>query len=71
MNRPEVIYLEQPYMLGNVEIRHTLEGLRYLVDHYETILKVYPPTKLNAKARQHIEETILINYRLRIKLLEQ
>lgn len=69
MQRPEVIYLDTPYTLDGIEIRHTLEGLRYLVDHYETILAKYPH-KMDNKAKQHIEETILINYRLRIKLLE-
>lgn len=71
MNRPEVIYLDAPYTLEGIEIRHTLEGLKYMADHYETILKVTPPAKLDAKARQHIEETILINYKLRITLLEK
>lgn len=70
MQRPDVIYLDTPYFIGSVEIRHTLPGLLYLVDHYETILAKYPH-KLDAKAKQHIEETILVNYKLRIKLLEK
>lgn len=68
MTRPEKIYLEDTIVVEGEEIGHTREGLIYLIDHYETILKISTRTQLSDVHRQHIEENILKKYRKHLDL---
>jgi hypothetical protein len=70
LNRPEKIYLDDPIFIEGTEINHTLPGLRYLVSHYEGILKNSSRGQLGDKERQHIEKMI-VGYKLRIELYEK
>jgi hypothetical protein len=68
--RPEKIYLEEPITINDVEVRHTKEGLIYLIDHYESILNNSTPKQLGEKERQHIKEWLLPNLQYHVKLYE-
>lgn len=64
------VYLDEPVVINDVEVRHTKEGLIYLIDHYEHILKISTPKQLDDKARQHIKEWLLPNLQYHLKLYE-
>jgi hypothetical protein len=60
-------YLDDPVVINDVEIRHTREGLIYLIDHYEHIL-TYHSKKLDEKALKHIKEWLIPNLQYHLKL---
>jgi len=66
--RPEKVYLEEPITVDGVAVSHTKEGLIYLIDHYEHILKIATPKQLSDKDRQHIKETLLPNLQYHLHL---
>jgi len=59
MERPEIIYLQEPIVLSDVKVQHSYEGLAYLIEHYQHIL-AFPVNeqKIKSEHRQHIEKLI-------------
>jgi hypothetical protein len=53
VGRPEKIYLDEPIILHGIKVRHTYEGLIYLIKHYEHILATATEKQLDDTARAH------------------
>jgi len=71
MTRPETIYLLSPIALGQGKfITHTLAGLHYKIYHYQNILATATKAQLGDQERQHITETVLVNFAYHIHLME-
>lgn len=64
------IYLDEPVTLYGIKVGHTYEGLKYLIKHYEHILKISTPAQLGDKERQHIA-WLIDNYKQHIELYEK
>jgi hypothetical protein len=47
------VYLEDPVELYGIEVRHTYDGLIFLIDHYSHIRANARPEQMDMKARQH------------------
>lgn len=71
MNRPEIIYLPEPITIEGIQVHHTLAGLNYLIDHYQTVLNIATPKQMSNECRTHIEQTLIINFKLHIVLYER
>ena len=61
------IYLDEAIEIKGIRVGHTKEGLTYLIEHYEHILKISTPQQLGDKERQHIA-WMLTNYKQHIEL---
>jgi hypothetical protein len=66
--RPDKIYLEEPIRINDVEVRHTPQGLEYLINHYKHILANATPKQLGDKERQHIIEWLIPNLKYHLTL---
>lgn len=63
------IYLDEKIKINGVDIGHTYEGLKYLIDHYEHILKISTPQQMDDQARQHCTK-VIENLKIRKTLYE-
>ncbi|MEJ0030904.1 MAG: hypothetical protein WDO15_11265 [Bacteroidota bacterium] len=70
MNRPEKIYLDEPIIINGVEIRHTLDGLLYLVDHMTHCLAIASNAQINHSDREHAK-LMIDKYKRQIQIYEQ
>lgn len=70
IGRPPVVYLDSPIVLHGIEVRLTKEGLKYMIDHWETVLAIATPQQMSNDVRQHIEKTIA-NYKIHLELYER
>lgn len=70
IGRPPVVYLDSPISLHGIEVRLTKEGLKYMIDHWETVLAIATPEQMSKDVRQHIEKTIA-NYKIHLELYER
>lgn len=64
------VYLDEPIEINGYKIGHTKEGIKYLIDHYEHILKIATPAQLGEKERQHIQFTLLVNLKIHLQQYE-
>ncbi len=67
MTRPEKIYLEEMIEIKGIKVGHTKDGLKYMIDHNEQILKVATAKQLGDKERQHIA-LMVANYKQHLEL---
>lgn len=70
MERPEKIYLTQPIKVLGIEVKHTEEGLRYLVDHFSHCLAISTAKQISKPDREHAQK-IITQYKQHIDLYEQ
>lgn len=61
-------YLDNPIKIDGIEIRHTVYGLKNMLDLYENMLKTATREQLGDKERQHIENHLIPTYKLHLKL---
>lgn len=40
MQRPEVVYLENPVVISDITIRYSYEGCKYLIEHWTAVLEI-------------------------------
>lgn len=70
MTRPERIYLDEMITIDSIKIGHTLEGLKYLIDHYTHIMNNATKTQMDDKARQHFQ-VMITDMQLHLHLYEK
>jgi hypothetical protein len=64
MERPAVIYLEQPIVINGMPVRYSREGARYLKEHWEQVMQIMPDNKCD---KAHIK-IMLENYNQTLEL---
>jgi hypothetical protein len=61
------VYLDEPIVIKGIKIGHTKEGLKYLIEHNEHILKIATAKQLGDTERQHIQ-LLIVNYKQHLAL---
>ena len=70
LDRPSIVYLDEPITIHGIEIKHTEAGLRYLVEHIGHCVKISTPQQMDQKARDHARDRIT-QYNQHIELYER
>lgn len=68
--RPSIVYLPAPIVLNGITVQHTQAGLKFLIEHYETVLAVHTPKQMSDEVRNHIQSRIA-NYKIHLELYER
>lgn len=63
------IYLENPIEINGIKIGHTLEGLKYLINHYTHTMNIATREQLNDTDRAHCAKMIE-NFKIHVQLYE-
>lgn len=64
MERPEIVYLQEPIIINGMPVRYSREGARYLKEHWEEVMKVMPDNRCD---KAHIR-IMIENYNQTLEL---
>ena len=68
--RPLIVYLENPITINGFTIRHTVDGLKYLIDHYEQMLSKQVSEKVRSKEVADLMQIRVTEWRYHLTLYE-
>lgn len=54
MERPEKIYLDSPVIIDGFTINYTLQGLEYLIHHYEHVQATKAHSMQSPEIKEHL-----------------
>lgn len=68
--RPVIVYLENPVVINGFTIRHTKDGLKYLIDHYEQMLAKTVSEKVRSKDVADLMQLRITEWKYHLTLYE-
>lgn len=70
LERPTIVYLDEPITIHGIEIKHTEAGLRYLVEHIAHCVSISTDKQMDLAAREHARGRV-DQYKQHIQLYER
>lgn len=57
MQRPKIVYLDEPVKIGGINVKYSYEGCKYLIEHWSAILEITDDKRTDkAHVRKLIEQ---------------